>query len=454
MVTRGQRQRTGRVTLWVIGGLVAVFVLLTVYKLFYADRFESDPQEMEKLEAASLPDQEPPTSLVGQWPQWRGPKRDGISAESDWQATWPPAGPPVLWKKKAEGRYSGVAVAKGRVFTLVREGDKEVAVCWDAETGKTRWTYPYEASYDSGAHRVADYSQGPRSTPTVDGDFVYTVGATGFLHCLRARDGKKVWAKDLLDEFQAIPSRWGVAFSPLVEGDLVFTNPGGSDSGSLAAFNKRDGKLKWKALDDRAGYSSPIAVTLDGVRQIVFFTRNGLVGVGPKDGKLYWRFPWETDHGCNIATPIARGNYFFISTNYGRGCAAIKVTKTKDGEFQAKRVYETNRMRNHYATSVLYKEHIYGFDEGKLVCLNFRKGTVLWKQGGFHKGSLLIANGHLIVLGENGQVAIAPATPDGFKPTAEFQVTRKKCWTMSVLAEGKLFVRDEEQVFCLDIRKK
>ncbi len=454
MVTRGHRQRTGRVTLWVIGSLVAIFILLTVYKLFYAARFESDPQRLERLKTAALPARETPAALVGQWPQWLGPNRDGVSGETGWQAAWSGSGPPVLWKNKAQGCYSGVAVVKGRVFTMLREGNNEVVVCWDARTGKTKWRFPYEASYDSGAHRVADYSQGPRSTPTVDGDLVYTVGATGLLHCLRTRDGKKVWSKDLVMEFQVTPSRYGVAFSPLIDGGLVFTNPGGSDGGSLAAFDKRTGKLKWKALDDPAAYSSPIAVTLDGVRQIVFFTAKGLVGVDPKNGELYWRFPWVTDYGCNIATPLSVGNYLFISTNYGRGCAVVEVRKTKAGKFGAERVYEGNQMCNHYATSVYFKEHIYGFDATRLVCMNFRTGEVLWKQKGFQKGTLLIAGGRLVVLGEKGRMAIAPATPDGFKPTAEFQVTRKKCWTMPVLAEGKLFVRDEEQVICLDVHKK
>jgi outer membrane protein assembly factor BamB len=454
MAPNGQRQRTGRVTPWVIAGLVAAFGLLTAYNLFYGARFQSNPDAMAALQKAALPDPQTPKALVGQWPQWRGPNGDGVSLEEGWQTVWPSGGPPRLWSNEAEGRYSCVAVARGRVYTILRKGNKEIVVCWDAEIGKTRWTFPYEADYNSGRHRVADFSQGPRSTPTVDGDNVYAVGATGLFHCLLARTGKLIWKRDLLPEFNAEPARWGVAFSPLIDGNLIFAVPGGANGNSVAALDKRTKKLQWKALDDPAAYSSPIAATIDGVRQTIFFTEKGLVGLAPKDGTVYWRFPWETSYGTNIATPIAVGNYVFISTGYGRGCALIEVKKGKDDQWQAQRVYEGSQMNNHYATSVRYGEHIYGFDETKLVCLNIRAGNVLWKEKGFGKGSLVIAGGQLVVLGERGNMAIAPASPDAFKPTATFRATHSTCWTMPVVAEGKLFVRDEDKVTCFDLRNK
>src|SRR5262249_50197681 len=188
--------------------------------------------------------------------------------------------------------------------------------------------------------------------------------------------------------------------------------------------------------------------------QIVFFTAVGLVSVSPKDGKVYWRYPWQTDYDANIATPIAWGNYLFVSSNYGKGCAVLEISDKGDGSLQVKRVYEHDRMRNHFSSCVLYQEHLYGFDDGTLVCMEFRTGKIRWKQKDFHKGSLTIADGHLIVLGEEpGKLAVAEATPAEYREKASFVVSPNKCWTVPVLAHGKLYVRDEEQIICLDVKK-
>jgi outer membrane protein assembly factor BamB len=261
---------------------------------------------------------------------------------------------------------------------------------------------------------------------------------------LKAATGEKVWRHDLLDEFKAENLRWGVAFSPLIDGDLIFTNPGGAGGHSLAAFDKRDGKLVWKALDDPAGYSSPVISTAAGVRQVLFFTGKHLVSVSPKDGQLNWQFPWETSYDCNIATPIARGDYVFISSGYDRGCALLGITKAKEGQLQVHPVYQHNRMRNHFSSSVLYKDHLYGFDDATLICMEFRTGQTRWKEKGFQKGSLLVADGHLIILGEKGKLALAAATPEQYREKASFAVSHTKCWVVPVLADGKLYVRDEK----------
>ncbi len=226
----------------------------------------------------SVPAAEKETAQPGDWPQWRGPRRDGVSLETGLLLQWPRTGPTELWRAEAGAGYSSFAVAAGRAYTILQDGDNEAVVCWKADTGKESWRFRYPARY------VNDWGSGPRSTPTVDGDYVYTVGATGLFHCLKADTGAKLWQHNLLEEFNAENLTWGVSFSPLIEGDLIYTNPGGPNGGSLAAFNKRSGKLVWKALDDAAGYSSPIAITAAGVRQIVFFTGKHLVGVAPADG--------------------------------------------------------------------------------------------------------------------------------------------------------------------------
>jgi outer membrane protein assembly factor BamB len=354
--------------------------------------------------------------------------------------------------------FSSVAVAGGRLYTMdeqtVAESGAaaprhlEAVVCLDAATGREIWRFSYPNHYDE------RFGSGPRSTPTVDSNLVFAVGPTGIFHCLRADTGAMVWRHDLVEEFHSRSLQYGVSFSPLVEGDLVYTMPGGPDGGAIAAFHKRTGARAWKALDDPVGYSSPIAVTAAGVRQILFFTNTALVSVAPADGREYWRFPWKTDGGFNIATPLAFGNYVFISSGYGKGCALLEITAEADGALHAASVYEHNRMRNHFASSVRHDDHLYGFDQMDLVCMSVRTGAVIWREKSgrrFGKGSLLVADGHLIILGEDGTLVLAAATPAGYVEKAAHRLAPNKFWTVPALAGGKLYVRNESQIFCLSL---
>jgi outer membrane protein assembly factor BamB len=409
------------------------------------ERHQCDPQRLEKLAAAPLPAPESGRD----WPQWRGPQRDGLSRETGLLSTWPAGGPRVLWTKPIGRGFSSLAIAGGRLYTMDEESERyEAVVCLDAGTGKEIWRFRYPNHYEE------RFGPGPRSTPAVDGNLVYAVGPTGIFHCLRADTGQKVWRHDLLEEFHGRPMQYGVSFSPLVEGTLVFTAPGGPDGCSIAAFDKHTGALVWKAQGDPMGYSSPIAITAAGVRQVLFFTNTALVSLSPTDGTLYWRYPWQTEGGFNIATPLAFGNYVFISSAYGKGCALLEITAEADGSLHASRVYEHNRMRNHFASSVRHGDHLYGFDQMDLVCLNVRTGAIVWREKGarsFRKGSLLIADGHLLILGEDGRLVLAPASPAGYVEKAAYQIGPNKFWTVPALAGGKLYVRNESQIYCLGL---
>ena len=446
MLKDKRRQRAGRAAWWIMAGLVLLLALVIGYRSMDWERSVADSQLVEELQQAKLAVD--PGKAGAEWPQWRGPHRDGHSAETNLRTEWPKEGLPVLWKVKMGLSYASFAIAEDRVYSMAQEGGEEVVYCWNAGSGKEIWHFAYPAQFggDSG------FGFGPHSTPAVDGDRVYTVGSLGHFHCLKADTGAKLWSHDLLEEHQSGNLRWGVSFSPLVEGDLVYTNPGGGNGNSLAAFNKLTGKLVWKALDDIAGYSSPLGATLAGTRQILFFTANRIVGVSPEDGKLLWSFPWETQHGGNIATPIVVGDYVFISSGYGQGCGLLKVTKEATGSFQVQRVYANNQMNNHFSSSVLYQDHLYGFHETFLTCMNLRTGKVVWKQRGFDKGSLLIAEGHLLILGEKGKLALADATPEGYREKASYQALSERCWSAPALAKGRLYLRDEAQVLCLDLR--
>jgi outer membrane protein assembly factor BamB len=349
-------------------------------------------------------------------------------------------------------------VGGGRAFTLLSQEGREVVVCWEADTGKEVWRHPYEVPFS------VQYG-GPRSTPTLEGGRLYTVGAAGLFHCFDAATGRVRWQHDLLAEFGAPRQQWGVAFSPLVEGDLVLTSPGGPGGKSVAAFHKVMGKRAWTALDDEAGYSSPIAITAGGVRQVVFFTAHHLVGLSPAGGAVLWQHPWETPFKVNAATPLAfrarKGDqvfdYVFISSGYGRGCALVKVVAGGAGGFTAQPVYTSNELCLHFSSPVRYQDHLYAIDEKRdLTCIDLRSGAVRWRQRGFLQGSLLRVDARLLVLGGDGKLALVEADPDGFPGQVSHrprQPVHGRCWTVPALAGGKLYLRDEEEVWCLDLRK-
>jgi outer membrane protein assembly factor BamB len=274
---------------------------------------------------------------------------------------------------------------------------------------------------------------------------------------LNAATGELLWRHDLAAEFgegeiHESLAYWGHCCSPLIEGRLVITETRGP-LGDVAAFDKHTGELVWKALGDPAGYSSPIAVTLAGVRQVVFFTGAGLVGLAVDNGKAFWRYPWETNDYCNIATPVAADRYLFISSGYDRGCALLEIIRQSDGSWRAEPVYTHKRMRCHFSSPVLYHGFLYGFDNEFLSCMDFRTGKIQWKQRGFAKGSLMVADGHLIILGENGNLAVADASPQGYRQSGSFQFSHQRCWSVPVLADGKLYLRDQEQIVCYDLKK-
>jgi outer membrane protein assembly factor BamB len=438
--------------------LILLFLALTAYQKFFATqpRFDSDAALLDELRGATVPDDPLPASA--DWPQWRGPRRDGVAA-GRLLTDWPAQGPPRLWQVDGGEGYSSCAVAGGRLFTMLRDGDQEIVLCLDAVTGEPKWRFPYHAPFVNGN------GSGPRSTPTLDGDRLYTVGATGLFHCLDAATGKPRWEKahDLLAEFAAPNIQWGVSFSPLVDGDLVFTNPGGPNGNALAAFDKISGQLRWKTGSDPAGYSSPIAVQTGDLRQVLFFTGDSLVGVTAADGKPLWRFPWDTQFKVNAATPIAfraevggrTADYVFITSGYAKGCALLKLLPDGKGGCAARAVYTSNHLCGHFASPVRSGPYVYGFNESELTCMDLRTGDVKWtKPREFNKGSLLRVNDSLLVLGENGKLALVEATPEEYREKASFRPFRQKSWTMPVLAGGRVYLRDEDKIACYDVEAR
>jgi outer membrane protein assembly factor BamB len=434
--------------LYVVGGLnllvICGWLLYPQFEERFQGQYVSDAGLLDKLSTEELV--APPASTEVGWPQWRGPNRNGVSAETGLLVTWPQAGPPVLWTAKTGEGQSAPVIARGKVLLQVQDGDHEAVICWN-EDGAEQWRFRYP-----GRFAQKDAGVGPHASPTIADELVYVVSAQGTFHCVSLTDGKPVWSHDLLREFSAGNQEYGTAFSALVEGDLVVTVPGGTDGKCFAAFNRRDGKLVWTAENGPADYSSPVAATVAGQRQIVALTGTAVMGLSPLDGHLLWKFAWQPGWGCNVATPLVVGDYVFVSTGYGKGCALLHVAADASGVLKARAVYEHNRYRNHFSTSVLVGEHLYGFDETYLACMEFRTGKVRWKKRGFGKGSLTAAAGHLIVLGDDGLLAIAEANPERYVEKSSCKLLEGRCWTMPVLANGRLYIRNEQQMLCLNLR--
>ena len=398
--------------------------------------------ELVKEEAAETPARE--VSAPSGWPWWRGPDRNGISREKGVLRTFPPDGPRVLWRAQLGTGFSGISVAGNRVFTMYGENGREVAAGFDAASGKLLWKV--DSDSDFGNKRGG----GPRATPAVAGGLVYTVGASGRLMCLEAGSGRKVWAIHLRDDLGAKISGEGLSPSPLVEGEAVIVLAGARDA-SVVAFDKRSGKVLWKALSDKINHSSPTVVEMAGRRHLVVLSASNAVGLSLDDGRELWRHPMRA---VNIATPVwGHGNQLFLAAAYGYGCQLLQLA-ADDGGISVRQVYKNSVMANHHCTSVLYDGHLYGFHDraGSFKCVKFDTGEEVWESRQSGKGKLIVADGQLIVLDEGGRLFVAPASPDGFEPTASARVLRGICYTAPSLADGRLYVRNEKEMVCLDLR--
>lgn len=376
------------------------------------------------------------------WPQWRGPQRDGVCAETRWLKQWPKDGPKQLWKANVGIGLSSCTVSDGKLYTMGNTEETDAVYCLEATTGRELWKHSYPCS----AKDPNGYP-GPRCTPTVDGTRIYTLSRNGHFFCLDASSGKVLWAKEFTKDYSAKPPTWGYAGSPLIEGEWVVTEVGGSGS-SVVAFNQRDGKEVWKAGDDGVGYSSMVAFDHQGKRSLAIFSAAGIVGRSAQDGKELWRHPWKTNYDVNAATPIVVDGKVFVSSGYGKGCALIDFST---GE--PKVLWEHKKMRNHVATCILWDKHLYGFDESQLKCLDWATGEEKWADKAYGKGSFFRAGNTFVIYSDKGRVAAAELSPAGCREVSGFQVlTGKDTWSVPVLAGGKLFCRSSPDLVALDVQ--
>lgn len=404
------------------------------------------------------------------WPQWRGPNRDGVSAETGLLKGWPKNGPALAWKGDIGGvGYGSPSVSQGKVFVLgaedVKEGQKEFCVCLDAKTGQRVWKADVPAAEGGYLH---GWGSGPRSSPTVEGDAVYVLGARGDLLRLKTADGSKVWAVNLKSDFGGAIPGWGYSESVLIDGDNLICTPGGKQ-GTLLALNKQTGKEVWRSaeLTDAAGYSSVIVADVGGVRQYITQTQASAVGVRAKDGKLLWREAGLKRAVAVIPTPIVHDGMAFFTAGYGAGSELFKLT-SKDGLTTAEKLYSANKvLTNQHGGVVRIGEHIYGHSDNgnKWVCIEFRNDATdpVWESKALDKGSLTAADGHLYCYGQKtGTCVLAEATPKEWKEKGRLELPEKSkhprrdgaIWAHPVVSNGKLFLRDHELLFCFDVAAK
>jgi outer membrane protein assembly factor BamB len=380
------------------------------------------------------------------WPQWRGPNRDGISKETGLLKQWPAEGPPLVWKATGAGRgYSSFSISNGKLYTLGLRGDREFIIAFDVDTGKEAWATAHGSAFHN------DRGDGPRGTPTVDGDRVYALGGNGDLSALDARTGKIVWTKNVLKEFGGSNITWGISESPLVLGNKVLVNPGGPNA-SIVALNKADGSVIWKSQSDKAGYSSGIPVEINGATQVVFFTSQRALGLDAKDGRLLWDYSRPANDVANVATPIVRANRVFISSDYGTGGGVVEIKPDN----KAQELWFSRDMRNHHSSSVLIGDYLYGFSSAILTAIKFDTGEIAWRDRSVGKGSLVYADGHLYCFSENGVVGLVEATPAGYKEKGRFRIPQDSLptWTHPVVAGGRLYLRDQDTIYAFDVREK
>ena len=398
------------------------------------------------------------------WTQYRGPNFDGSSSEKLNIAAWPSGGVKAVWKAPTRLGFASLAVAKGRVFTIVMEEvdgvDREVCLALDNKTGKKLWSQVLNiAKYDGGGNSGAKDNRGgdgPRTTPSSDGDRVYILDGRLSLHCLDAKNGSKLWTVNLVKKHKAKSIRWQNAAAPIIDGDLIFVCGGGKGQ-SLLGINKFSGETIWRGESDQMTHASPIVAEIHGERQVVFFTQKGLVACNAKSGNVLWRaaHPFKIS---SAASPIVEGDIVYCSAGYGVGAAAYLVSKN-GGKYETKQIWrKPNKLMNHWSTPVCIDGHLYGmfqfkeYGDGPLKCVELATGEIKWSKSGFGPGGVILVDGKLIATSDAGEVVISKATPKAYSEIGRFKAIEGKCWTHAAYSNGQIYVRSTKQGARYDLK--
>jgi outer membrane protein assembly factor BamB len=391
------------------------------------------------------------TPPEAEWPQWRGPLRNGLSSETGLLKQWPANGPAVAWSITNLGEgYGSLSIKADRIYVQGTKGSESAVFCLNRADGKTIWSASLGPKVDESR------GNGPRGTPTLDGDRLYALTENGDLACLREGDGSRVWGKNILKEYGGSNPKWLISESPLVDGNRLIVSPGGGGAG-IVALDKMTGAEIWRAkeLSDPAGYSSCIVADVGGVRSYINFTAGAAVGVRASDGKLMWRYTDVANRVANCTTPILADNKVFFSSAYDTGGALLNLT-AQNGEVKAQEAYFTRDMMNHHGGMVLVDGYLYGFSNSVLTCIEFNTGKMMWRERSVGKGSITYADGMLYLLGEKQLVGLAEANPKAYVEKGRFPITDhgRDSWAHPVVLGGKLYIRNQNELTCYDVKGK
>jgi outer membrane protein assembly factor BamB len=410
----------------------------------------AEPRRADRAAPQAAVSARPMRSAAAQalfWTDFRGPRRDGRYDERPIRTNWPREGLTPLWKQPVGGGYASFSIAGGRAFTIEQRAGDEVVAAYDVVTGREVWTNAWPTLFTEFMG-----GDGPRATPTWFDGRVYALGARGELRCLDDATGRVLWRVNILDDNDAQNLDWGMAASPLIVDDTVIVLPGGRNGQSVVAYDRRTGKRAWSALDDKAGYSSPMLVTLAGVRQVLVFSASRLIGITPDAGEVLWEYPWTTMSDVNVSQPLLVGeDRVFLSSGYGTGAAVLEISGG-EGRLAVREVWRNTRMKNRFTSSVLHEGVIYGLDESILAAVEAATGELKWKAGRYGYGQVLLASGHLIVLTEDGNLVLVNANPDRHEELVQFPVLEGKTWNHPAMAGGYLLVRNLAEMAAFDLR--
>ena len=397
-------------------------------------------------------------SCVADWPQFLGPRRDGVSHEQGLNFDWLGQPPKILWRKPLGSGFSSLSIVGNRLFTMSQQGDQIVVVCFGASTGEQLWTQPLGSSYLDNQNQ----GPGPRATPTYGRGKLFCLGPSGELACLNANDGEISWRTNVYKASSVTdPSDedlyWGLSGSPLVVDDLVICLPGGGNNNSIAAFDKHSGKLIWTVGSDHRSYASPITATLDGRRQIVCYTGESLLGLDPARGSILWRFAFQNQHKCTCATPLVIDDQIFISTAYGAGSALVQL-ELRNGKFDVQQKWAQKRFQTLFATSVIVDGYAYGCHGDTSVCtlrcLELATGQLKWIARPPGRCTLIAAEGHIIALSEDGVLRLVAANSTQYIEKGRLDgLLTYKAWATPALSQGRLYARDQQDLVCVDLRE-
>jgi outer membrane protein assembly factor BamB len=370
----------------------------------------------------------PAGAMASDWPSWRGPNRDGKSAETDWSISWGESGPKQLWKKNVGIGCSSMVIFDGKLYSAGNADNQDTIYCLDAATGNEIWKHSYPAELDPKM-----FEGGPGATPIVDDGHVYMLSRDGDILCLNAADGNPVWSKKAQSDFGAKKPSWGFSGSPLVVGDVVYF---GADA--LIAFNKKTGDVIWKTDKNGVEYAAPILYEYNGTQYIVTFGKSGLSLHKLSDGSLAARLDFGMDRGVQAATPVVKDDLIFISAGYNKGAMLARFDGAK-----LEKVWDGRVMRNKFSSCVLVGDHLYGFDENTLKCIELKSGAVKWESTDFGHGTMIVAGGMMIIFSEQGgELAVAEANPNALEVVVKHQILDGRSWVAPALANGHLYVKN------------